>query len=284
MQLSLKLILTLGIVLNTTFSYAEPLEPKYEFTPRDEAHCSDLNSEMSDWYQKKEMGENSIAPLDLKIGKIRDQGNINWCFAYAASDMLANEIGQSISAAQVAKNYYEKSRIAWIWGGRELGMINDAIDLNFNRPLCTENDFSSFGVNLEQAQKKICEHPINTFTNYKTKKTVSIGLNLGGSTFFALDKILEEGKIAGIHYNADKFYDNEKSNIRNAWANHASTIVARYFDQKTNTCRYLIRNSYGSRCPQQLKNNSLTCADGYYSASESLLNYSLNEVIELVKK
>ena len=256
---------------------------KYVFQARDESNCSDLNIEMSEWYKKRQSGVRVEAPLNEKIGRVRNQGSIGWCFAYAAADMLSHGSGYNISAAQIAKNYLNKSKVAWIWGGAEGGLIDDAIDLSLKIPLCDEGGFSSIGLNIESANKKICENPVAVFSEYKTKKQVSTGLNAGGSTFQFLDNILAKGKIAGIHYNANKFFKGEKSNIRNSWANHASTIVARFYNRTTSTCNYLIRNSWGSSCTM-LNNPKVTCFDGYYAAPEEVLNDSLNEVIELKKR
>lgn len=59
-----------------------------------------------------------------------------------------------------------------------------------------------------------------------------------------LDKELNQGDIAGILYSSKTLYDRYDYK----GANHASTIVARRFNTKTNSCEYMIRNSWGSSC------------------------------------
>lgn len=56
--------------------------------------------------------ESECSPIDLraKVGPIRDQGNIGWCYANAAADLLSYEYkdqlgGKQASAMYVALNY-----------------------------------------------------------------------------------------------------------------------------------------------------------------------------------
>ncbi len=71
-----------------------------------------------------------------------------------------------------------------------------------------------------------------------------------------VDKQLEKGDIVGVAYNSDILEDKyETSDGR-----HASSIVARKFNDKTGSCEYLLRNSWGSGCWTYDK--SYKCEDG----------------------
>jgi hypothetical protein len=56
--------------------------------------------------------ENQCAPLDLRnstLGEVRNQGQLSWCYAFSAADMLGHAFDQKerISAADIALNYNE---------------------------------------------------------------------------------------------------------------------------------------------------------------------------------
>ena len=58
-------------------------------------------------------------------------------------------------------------------------------------------------------------------------------------------------------------------------ANHASTIVGRYFDEDTQNCTYIIRNSWGTNYNYALKGKQ---KDGYHTITEKDLSQSLSEL------
>jgi hypothetical protein len=270
-----------------------------EFKERSLEECTSINSEMGEWFddKTKDLYEYKIvngrfqsiitkapsAPIEKKLGPIRDQGQIGWCFAFAAADMMSGETNTYISAALVAKNYFTKSKIAWIWGGKEGGFIGSAIDLSLNKPMCEEKTFPSKGQNVDSVKNVECQEPIITMENFKTKAFTANGNPGGNSLFPEIDRILANGEIAGIHYNANKTFLGAKDGITNAWANHASTIVARYFNKNDNKCRYIIRNTWGSTCMSSVTLGT-ECKAGYYSVTEENLHHSLTQVIELKQK
>lgn len=63
-------------------------------------------------------------------------------------------------------------------------------------------------------------------------------------------------------------------------ANHASTIVSRYFDRSDKSCRYIIRNTFGNTC-KKTNSAKTKCLDGYYTVTETQLNSMLLEVVSL---
>ncbi|MDO9182141.1 MAG: hypothetical protein Q7U04_07020 [Bacteriovorax sp.] len=251
------------------------------YEARDAQSCSDQNTDMAYWFQNNL--SSTVAPIELRLGPIRDQERVGWCFAHTAADLMSEEAGVYLSAAQIAKNYFLKSKIAWLWGGKESGTIDDAIDLSLKSPLCDEVSFPSIGLTPESAKNISCLNPVVVMSNYKTSRATAKGSRAGASLFPLLDKTLQNGKIVGIEYNANKLIYREQSNIRNAWPDHTSSIVSRYFDFTQNKCRYIIRNTWGKDCSKKIS-SKVICKQGYYSVSEEDLNDSLNTVVILNEK
>ncbi|MBY0414206.1 MAG: hypothetical protein K2Q18_08575, partial [Bdellovibrionales bacterium] len=144
-----KFILVLGILFSlqearSSDYQCEGLKCTFSFEKRAEGECSDLNPEMGDWF--RDTLKNEEAPINKILGEVRNQGSVGWCFAHAAADMMTAETGFKISAAQVARNYYDKSILVSIFRYKEGGFIDAAIKLSFNKPLCEESKTSSTGV------------------------------------------------------------------------------------------------------------------------------------------
>lgn len=84
-----------------------------------------------------------------------------------------------------------------------------------------------------------------------------------------MDKALTAGDLVGISYKADFLYD---LHDRTA-GNHASSVVARKFNSETNTCEYLIRNSWGTSC--NYADKRIKCEEGNLWVSEEYISRSM---------
>jgi hypothetical protein len=258
----------------------------YGFKPRPEIDCGELNPEMSEWFQeslnqpKKNLTE---APIERLIGPVKKQ-KVGWCFAFSAADMISQLSGINISGAHVAKNYYTKSKMAWLLGSEEGGPIEHALEFSLNTPLCDEYGFSSKEItNLAIAKTRNCTRPATVMRNYKIDVEKAAGHFDGFTLFKAVDDILQDGRIAGISYEHSQLYRDKKDYSVKVIPDHASTIVARYFDKKQSTCRYIIRNTTGSDCTK-IETNKTQCVGGYYSVTENKLNSLLVEVVSIKGK
>ncbi|WP_198295935.1 hypothetical protein [Bacteriovorax sp. Seq25_V] len=78
----------------------------------------------------------------------------------------------------------------------------------------------------------------------------------GEALMSELDKQLEKGDMVGVAYFSDILSDK----YENADGRHASSIVARKFNEKTGSCEYLLRNSWGTDCYSY--DDSYKCEDG----------------------
>lgn len=108
-------------------------------------------------------------------------------------------------------------------------------------------------------------------------KTVSTDANI----FPTMDQELSKGNILGLHYSAEVLSSYKKGST---FANHASSIVGRRFNPKTQSCEYLLRNSWGKTCGGYDKNYE--CKDGHVWIAEEFFKYkdAIAEVIYVEKK
>lgn len=280
----MRLLITPFLVLLLMLSMTATLAEAQVYKLRKSSECEALNPEMSEWFQKsykQAPSDRSEAPIENRIGPIKNQ-KVGWCFAYAAADMLSEASGYNISGAHVAKNYYNKRRFAWFKDKKESGVVSDALELNLETPLCDEDHFSSNELsNLDLAEKRNCTQPVTSLNHFKVKSFKASGYYDGSTLFADLDEILTEGRIAGIHYDSSQLYKDRKfTGYEKVNADHASTIVARYFDREDRACRYIIRNTFGKTC-KKINTTKTKCVDGYYSVKEEQLNSMLLEVVSL---
>jgi hypothetical protein len=98
--------------------------------------------------------ESSCSAVDLRnetLGSVRNQGEISWCYAFTAADMLAHtfEKFERISAADIALNY-NQSLIGTVMGGvypsgtpHETGFNKVALKRAMKEGYCPEDIFPS---------------------------------------------------------------------------------------------------------------------------------------------
>jgi hypothetical protein len=109
---------------------------------------------------------------------------------------------------------------------------------------------------------------INTISNQK-------------NIFPTIDEQLNKGNIIGIAYKGNILTGFQNNS---PYANHASSIIGRRFNDKNNSCEYLIRNSYGKDCVSYSKdyecqNGNVWIAEEYFK-----FNQAIQEVTYVEKK
>jgi hypothetical protein len=104
----------------------------------------------------KERGECGTLSVQEKMGPVRTQGDLGWCFATVASDILSVETGKRLSHLDLGLQYFrnrpadrQKDRngealgddpsITKFWAGN----IEQALQIGVRGGLCTENEIAS---------------------------------------------------------------------------------------------------------------------------------------------
>ena len=75
--------------------------------------------------------------------------------------------------------------------------------------------------------------------------------------FDEMDKVISNGELTGISYDANILSDIDNEDDP-GW--HFSTVVGRRFNSSTNSCEYLVRNSWGRGCEGY--DERLECEEG----------------------
>lgn len=89
-----------------------------------------------------------------------------------------------------------------------------------------------------------------------------------------LNRILSSGRPVGIGYDANVVYDmNKGSEYKD---NHDSSIVGRRWNSRSNSCEYLLRNSWGRSC--SIPDPQYDCENGYVWLPEGPLTRVLESV------
>ncbi len=92
-----------------------------------------------------------------------------------------------------------------------------------------------------------------------------------------IDRGLNRGEPLGIGYYRGFLDDESAGKIEN----HASLVVGRRINPNTNTCEYLIRNSWGLDGCDYMRNPRLDCQDGQVWIPKAELHAVINQVVHV---
>lgn len=96
----------------------------------------------------------SCQPVDRRteiLGQPLTQGEISWCYAFAAADLLSHRTGRKVSALSIANSYNQSFTLANAWGrlrgqpesARINGEVAAAARLALGQGLCLESELAS---------------------------------------------------------------------------------------------------------------------------------------------
>lgn len=247
------------------------------FQARTEAQCQDIGvRNIVSWFKY----EDSVSELNELIGEPRDQGQVGWCFAYTVRDMVHYESGIAVDPFIVTKNYYTGfvGSISGLFSKNEGGFNLSTLRGTLNKGACTETNINQVASpkNIKRVQ---CNDPLTDVSFIGSARRVSrTHMGRSHSLFAQLDELLMQDKMVAIGYGADGLYKRKHRKggfFRKYSANHASTIVGRFFDKTAKSCRYIIRNSWGTRTNYALEGPQRA---GYHSIKESELSKNMSEI------
>ncbi len=271
-----------------------------------------------------------------KMGPVRDQDSVGWCYAFAAADLLSYKMGQKISAVDVAMTYndtslfkgFRKNYFGSTEDNLELGYIHSSIEAAAKKGLCLNEKLSGDdikNISLKQAIQtieqvksakikdlkgvsEICESALNQvfpLTNFqdvlevvKVSSKSDFLINLADRacaprinspanlkiqsetflyhTFSAKQKKFKDIDIQLSKNNPVAIGVSSELFISGSYIGHAMSIVGRTWNEKTNECQYIVRNSYGPNC-NGVNGVFAKCEDGNIFIPKSrLLKHLLN--------
>jgi hypothetical protein len=138
---------------------------------------------------------------------------------------------------------------------------------------------------LEQISEILLKSGVNAFTEMtkscqREKDSILSSLEIkrewrSSQLYKTIDEQLSKGNILGISYNFDMLEDSKKGGF---FMNHASSIVGRRFNDKTMSCEYLLRNSWGTSCNGY--SEDYECSNGHVWINEESFKHK-NSIFEV---
>lgn len=101
---------------------------------------------------------------------------------------------------------------------------------------------------VKELRDKSCS-PRADISQIKVAKEFGGDLNKNRALFDSIDKQLDEKNIVEMAYWSETFTSTNPERLKERSGAHSSIIVGRRFNSKTQSCEYLVRNSYGSKNP-----------------------------------
>lgn len=238
-----------------------------------------------------EISKSECSPVDYSgdLGPIRDQGNIGWCYGYAATDLLSFQLKQRISAPAVI---FSKSGIQLFRKGlaaTDSGNIRPILKRALREGLCLNSRFPYEGNDAIQKYK-------TDAANFKTSINQQCGERIFPTFSIEQERIRDTQKIdRQLNQNnivaADidgRIFDITKSELVKSdpsfyfHPDHVTLIVGRRWNEKKDRCEYLIRNAYGEDC-NAYRRKDLDCDKGYIWLSDNDLASSVNRITYLTQ-
>ncbi len=300
----------------------------FAYSPSNQNTCSDLKLDTS------------------SLGEVRNQGNISWCYAFTASDMLQYtfKTSEKISASDIATNY-NKTRIGKLMDlflnygePHETGFNKVALIHAMKSGHCPESIFpseewvkvthdSEEKVLMTEAMKQIKDLHArrgeltfenlpfyfkfknidketflsvlksknklkNFYTELRAKACQNERMNFdhqwkvkmifrNKNIFKRIHSQLDLGRIIGLDYDS-RILENAQNQSIKISSLHTSSIIGRRWNNETNTCQYLIRNSWGDKCERY--DQSLECQEGNLWLNESMVFKNMTSIVYMKAK
>ena len=233
--------------------------------------------------------ESECTAVDLsdKFGKVRHQGLLEWCFAYAAADLLSYEMKQEVSATGIG---YENALLTTS-DSKEIvktgGSVEQSIRAVQKNGAIAESLFPSRGkvfIAQLEADQKVIEHDYQRANAHRLSfssatdavLTVSKPWQQGEALITLLHKALNLSQPAevGIDGNAIESWHIVRGPEK---ADHAVLVVGRRWNNDKSKCEFKIRNSWGEKCEGYKK--SIECDHGYLWMTSKMIRKAADDVI-----
>ncbi len=255
-------------------AFAQESQETY-LVERNQSNCRASDPEFSAWFFNQ---TSQVPRIHQVLGPVRDQGQTMQCYALAAADMITAYTNVRVSGEQVAHLYYQKSfagSFQRFFGNNQGGFIASAMGSTHGQGLCAENTPVILAQDPDhKGERSFCQTPAINIRSIPVKGQTTNGLGRGHQLFSLMDQQLNKKKIVGISFRAQDIFPGFQVSAFNSFANHATTIVARHWNSQTQSCDYVIRNTWGERCTSAKG----LCNRGYYSVSERLIDQAAQKI------
>lgn len=270
-----KAALILSVLLGLGQSALAQESQETYLVERNQSNCRSSDPGFSAWFFNQ---TSQVPRIHQILGPVRDQGQTLQCYALAAADMITAYANVRISGEQVAHLYYQKSfagSFQRFFGNNQGGFIASAMGSTHGQGLCAENTPVTLAQDPDQrSERSFCQTPAINIRSLPVRGQTTNGVGRGHQLFPAMDRQLNKNKIVGASYRAQDIFVGFQVSAFNSFANHASTIVAKHWNPQTQSCDYVIRNTWGEGC----RRAKGFCNRGYYSVSEKLIDQALQKI------
>jgi hypothetical protein len=235
--------------------------------------CTPLGEPVAEWFVSNQDTQN---PIENIIGPIRNQEKESACFAIAAADLISHQTAIPVSSSDLLSQYFKNPDNVKFFKDTNGGSITKLLNEVKGRFVCEESSWpfhpTQEGImlnsNIQDYKYLKCSHEPNVYLQSLSMKPFKLKSLTGIKT---LDEVLKNKQIAIIQYNRTFMSTDIKSEtLSSKNLNHASTVIGRYFDNQTKTCRYIVRNTWGPQCNKNIGAN-IPCKKGYYAFSKEQL-------------
>jgi hypothetical protein len=256
------LIVVVGFLfgpINQAYSKPHPIKKE---------DCSPLGKSVVQWFVSNQDTPN---PIESLLGPIRNQEKEDACFAVAAADLISHKTEIPISTSNLLAQYFKNPENVTLFEQTKGGSVSKLLKEVLGHFVCEENSWPfnpkregiMLNSNIQDYKYLKCSHEPNVYLQTLLVKPFNLKKQAGIQT---LDEVLKRNQIAIIQYN--RIFMSKSSQSENL--NHASTVIGRYFDSVTKTCRYIVRNTWGPQCNKNV-NSKIPCKKGYYAFSKEQL-------------
>lgn len=188
-----------------------------------------------------------------------------------SSDFALSELKELIE--QIEKRQERKKED---WCKQDFVLLQQLFPSLSEKEMQKISDFGFKSTYIDALRKRACKDRINMKNRPEVLNRYQLILSKKPELLQIIDSALERGDLAGISYYANVL---TKFDVEEDRDPHASSIVARRFNVQTQSCEYLVRNSWGRSC--EYYDKRLKCEEGHIWLPKHILARKAYGVVTL---
>lgn len=177
---------------------------------------------------------------------------------FRSDDMAGGSLREMVDTVDKAKKKYEKGQRICDTGQAATSELFPNINMNDYYEILDKSSRAGF---LSELQQKSCGKR-ESASNIEVINENGVFGDLSDQKKLSemIDAQLDKNNIAGIGYDARPLISQQFEREGSEQFMHGSIVVGRRFNKKSNSCEYLIRNSWGKSC--ETYRSPLDCEEG----------------------